>query len=78
MESEIMPRLFRYRRRSMKTMLGITKAKKRFNKVVGITAIKKPFRAPGNAKGRMLRKLGYFSGPMKFLRFLGRMSKKIK
>ncbi len=62
---------FRYRRPSVKTMLGITKAKKRFNKAVGITALKKPFRAPGNAKRRMLRKIGYYSGPMKFLRFLG-------
>ncbi len=57
-------------------MLGITKAKKRFNKAVGITAIKKPFRAPGNAKRRVLHKMGYYSEPMKFLRFLGRMGKK--
>lgn len=64
---------FRYRRSSLKTALGITKAKKRFNKAVGITAIKKPFRAPGNAKRRMLRKVGYYSGPMKFFRFLKRM-----
>jgi len=64
----------RYRRPSLKTALGITKAKKRFNKAVGITAIKKPFRAPGNAKRRMLRKAGYYSGPMKFLRFLKRKS----
>ena len=30
--------LFRYRNPSLKTMLGITKAKKRFNNAVGITA----------------------------------------
>jgi len=65
-------RLFRYRKPSVKTMLGVTKAKKRFNKAVGITAIKKPFRAPGNAKRRMLRRAGYYSGPMKLFRFLGR------
>lgn len=70
-----MPRLFRYRRPSIKTTLGITKAKKRFNKAVGIMAIKKPFRAPRNAKRRMLRKMGYYSEPMKFMRFLGRLFK---
>lgn len=62
----------RYRRPSLKTALGITRAKKRFNKAIGLTAIRKPFRAPGNAKRRMLRKMGYYSGPMKFMRFLKR------
>lgn len=70
-----MPGLFRYRRPSVKTMLGVTRAKKRLNKELGITAIKRPFRAPGNAKRRMLRRAGYYSGPMKFLRFLSRKSK---
>jgi len=65
----------RYRKPSVKTMLGITKAKKRFNKAVGITAIKKPFRAPANMERRALRKVGYYSGPMKFFRFLGRIFK---
>jgi hypothetical protein len=44
----------RYRRPSLKTALGITRAKKRFNKATGITAIKRPFRAPGNAKRRVV------------------------
>ena len=68
-------RLFRYRKPSVKTMLGVTKAKKRFNKAVRITAIKRPLRSPGNFKRRILRKAGYNSGPMKFLRFLKRKSK---
>jgi hypothetical protein len=42
--------LFRSRNPSVKTMLGITKAKKRFSHAVGITAFKRPFRAPGNAQ----------------------------
>jgi hypothetical protein len=42
-------------------MLGITKAKKRINKAIGVTAVMKPFRAPGNAKRRVLRKVGYYS-----------------
>lgn len=71
-----MPRPFRYRRPSMKTMLGITRAKKRINRQLGITAVKRPFRAPGNAKRRFLRRAGYYSEPMEFLRFLGRMMKK--
>ena len=60
----------RYRRPSLKTMLGITRMKKRFNNAVGITAIKRPFRAPGNFKRRLLRRVGYYSEPMKFFRFL--------
>jgi len=68
-------RLFRYRRPSVKTMFGVTRAKKRLNRQLGITAIKRPFRAPGNMKRRMLRQAGYYSGPMKFLRFTRRMFK---
>ena len=65
----------RYRRPSLKTVLGVTKAKKRMNRKLGITAAKRPFRAPGNAKRRVLRRAGYYSGPMKFLRFLSRFKK---
>jgi hypothetical protein len=70
-----MTRLIRYRKPSMKTMLGVTRAKKRFNRAVGITAVKRPFRAPGNYKRRMLRRTGYYSEPMKFMRFIGRIFK---
>ncbi len=66
----------RYRRPSLNTMLGITRAKKRMNRQLGITAAMRPFRAPGNMKRRMLRRAGDYSGPMKFLRFMNRMSKK--
>ena len=59
----------RYRRPSLKTMLGITRVKKRVNNALGITAIKRPFRAPGNAVRRLKRHFGYYSRPMKFLRF---------
>jgi hypothetical protein len=60
----------RYRRYSLKTMLGITRAKKRINNALGITALKRPFRAPGNAVRRIKRHVGYYSGPMKFLRYV--------
>lgn len=68
-------KLFRYRRPSVSTMLGITKAKKRTNKALGITAMKKPLRAKSNMQRRVKRKAGYYSGPMKLLRFLFRKSK---
>jgi hypothetical protein len=60
----------RYRRPSLKTALGVTRAKRRLGKVTGYYALTRPFRAPGNFKRRMLRRAGYYSGPMKFLRFL--------
>ena len=68
-------RFFRYRRPGMKTMLGVTRAEKRLNRQTGITAIRRPFRAPGNMKRRMLRHAGYYSEPMKFMRFMRRMLK---
>ena len=54
-------KLFRYRRPSLKTILGITKAKKRIKKELGITDALKPFRAWTNAKRRFKRKIGYES-----------------
>ncbi len=69
-------RFIRYRRPSLSTMLGVTHAKKRLNRQLGITAVERPFRAPGNMKRRFLRHAGYYSGPMKFFRFINRMFKK--
>jgi len=66
----------RYRRQSLSTMLGITKAKKRINKAVGLTAIRKPFRAPGNFKRRIKRRIGYYSEFMKFFRWFRRKTKR--
>lgn len=54
-------RFYRYRRPSLKTLLGITKAKKRLKNELGITATLKPFRAWGNVKRRFKRKIGYES-----------------
>jgi hypothetical protein len=62
-----MPR-FGFRTPSLRTAMGVTKATRRVKKATGITAATRPFRAPGNAKRRVLRKAGYESGPMKFLR----------
>lgn len=75
LKGESMTKLIRYRMPSPKTMLGVTRAKKRINKQLGITAIKKPIRVPENMERRVLRHAGYYSGPMKLTRFLGRIFK---
>lgn len=61
-------KLFRYRKPSVSTALGITKLKKRTNKSLGITAAMKPFRAPKNMERKLKRSIGYYSEPMKALR----------
>jgi hypothetical protein len=53
--------LFRYRRPSLNTLLGITKAKKEIKKELGIADALKPFRAWTNAKRRFKRQIGYES-----------------
>ena len=58
-------RLFRYRRPSVKTILGVTKAKKRIKKQLGITAVMRPLRAPGNAKRRVLPRDAQRDVPLK-------------
>jgi hypothetical protein len=62
----------RYRRPSLKTALGVTRAKRRLRQATGYYALTRPWRAPGNFKRRVLRRAGYYSGPMKLLRFLFR------
>lgn len=54
-------KLFRYRRPSINTLLGVTKAKKRVKKELGITEAMKPFRWWTNTKRRFKRKIGYES-----------------
>jgi hypothetical protein len=61
-------KLFRYRRPSLKTLLGITKAKKRLKKNLGITALLKPFRWWGNTKRTFKRRIGYESPAGRILR----------
>ena len=61
-------RLFRYRRPSLNTLLGITKAKKRIKKELGITEAMKPFRWWTNTKRRFKRKIGYESEAGRLIR----------
>jgi hypothetical protein len=61
-------RFFRYRRPSVKTLLGFTKAKKRVKKELGITDALKPFRWWTNLKRRVKRKTGYESDSGRLIR----------
>lgn len=54
-------KFFRYRRPSVKTLLGVTAAKKRIKKDLGITELLKPFRWWPNKKRQIKRKVGYES-----------------
>jgi hypothetical protein len=61
-------KVFRYRRPSINTLLGVTKAKKRIKKELGITNALKPFRWRTNQKRRFKRKIGYESEGGRLLR----------
>lgn len=65
----------RYRKPSLKTLLGVTKAKRRLKKDLGVYEVTKVLNAPANAKRRAKRAVGYESEPMKLVRFLGRLFK---
>lgn len=65
----------RYRKPSLKTLLGVTKAKRRLKKDLGIYEVTKITNAPANAKRRLKRSAGYESEPMKLARFLSRLFK---
>ncbi len=61
-------KFFRYRRPSLKTLLGITKAKKRVKKELGITDALKPFRWWTNTKRKIKRDVGYESDAGRLIR----------
>ncbi|MFM7846550.1 MAG: hypothetical protein ACKPEY_20280, partial [Planctomycetota bacterium] len=61
-------KFFRYRKPSLKTILGVTKTKKRIKKDLGITAMLKPFRWWPNQKRNIKRRLGYESDAGRLLR----------
>ena len=61
-------KLFRYRRPSLNTLLGITKAKKELKKDLGITEALKPFRFWTNAKRTFKRRIGYESDAGRMIR----------
>ncbi len=61
-------KFFRYRRPSLKTLLGVTAAKKRIKKDLGITALLKPFRFWTNEKRKIKREVGYESEAGRLIR----------
>jgi len=61
-------KLFRYRKPSLKTILGITKAKKQIKSDLGIYKVTKILNYPTNLKRKVLRNVGYYSEPAKILR----------
>ena len=61
-------KFFRYRRPSLNTILGITKAKKRVKKELGITAALKPCRWWTNTKRKIKRDVGYESDTGRLIR----------
>ncbi len=65
----------RYRKPSLKTVLGITKAKRKIKKDLGIYEVTKIINTPKNAKRKVKRSLGYESEIMKIFRFLRRILK---
>jgi hypothetical protein len=62
----------RYRKPSVKTLLGVTKWKKRAKKALGINVVLKPFRLVGNYQRRVLRRAGYYRPEMKMMRAMQR------
>jgi hypothetical protein len=61
-------KFFRYRRPSINTLLGITKAKKQVKKELGITDALKPFWAWTNQKRKIKRTIGYESEAGRLIR----------
>ncbi|MCK6605106.1 MAG: hypothetical protein L6Q59_09440 [Ignavibacteriaceae bacterium] len=61
-------KLFRYRKPSLKTLLGLTKAERKIKKDLGIYEVTKIINAHKNLKRRILNKAGYYSEPAKILR----------
>ncbi len=61
-------KLFRYRKPSLNTILGITNAKKEVKRNLGIYKVIKILNFPTNLKRRALRKVGYYSEPVRILR----------
>lgn len=61
-------KFFRYRRPSWKTVLGVTRAKKRIRKALGITALLAPFRWWPNQVRRAKRRIGWYSPLARLIR----------
>lgn len=61
-------KFFRHRKPSLKTLLGVTKAKKQIKKDLGITRAMKPLRWWTNKQRTIKRRVGYESNAGRLLR----------
>jgi hypothetical protein len=63
----------RYRRRSRKGTVRITKAQKGVKRAAGIAESARPFRTPAYAKGRPFQRAGQYRGLMQLFRLFARL-----
>ena len=68
----------RYRKPSLKTLLGVTAAEKKLKRDIGYYKVTKVFNAPKNAQRRVKRVLGYESEGAKLFRFLARFFRSLR
>lgn len=61
-------RIFGYRKKSLSSLFGITKAKRAWTKATGGKAVREPKSIVTNLKRRLGRKVGYESEPAKAVR----------
>ena len=61
----------RYRRPSLNTILGVTQAKRSLSRKLGLATLRDPTTPLKNLERRELRKVGYYSEPLKAARALG-------
>jgi hypothetical protein len=69
------PMRIRYRKPSLKTVLGLTAAKKKAKRDLGIYNVTRVLNAPKNAKRRSKRAAGWESSTAKLFRFIARLFK---
>jgi hypothetical protein len=67
-----MPKLFSTRRTSLKQLLGITRAKRRFSRKTGLGQLRAVLKPQQTLKRRLKRAAGYESAPMRALRNAGK------
>lgn len=65
----------RYRRPSLGEILGTTQAKRRVSRKYHLATLRDPMTPVKNMERRAKRSVGYYSGPMKALRFVLRLLK---
>ena len=65
----------RYRKPSLKTLLGATAAKKKLKRDLGVYQVTRVLDAPKNAKRRTKRAIGLESSAAKLFRFIAKLFK---